>query len=135
MHEPLAVGERERAADLEAELEHPAHGQRPRALDELLQVVAVDQLEDDVLAARVLAAIDHGDDVRVRELGDGARLAPKALDVVVVAEVLGVQDLERHVALQEGVERAVDARHASAAEHFAELVPARDQVALCHQKV
>ena len=49
--EPLRVRERERAADLEAELEHTPHGQRAAALDELLQVLAVDELEDDELLA------------------------------------------------------------------------------------
>ena len=49
---PCAVGERERAADLEPELERAAHRQRAAALDELLQVVALDELEDDELPAR-----------------------------------------------------------------------------------
>ena len=57
-------------------------GQRPLALDERLQVLAGDVLEDDELAIVLLAAVDHRDDVRMRELRDRARLATEALDVV-----------------------------------------------------
>ena len=70
-------------------------------LDQLLQVLAVDELEDDELAPVLLAAVDHGDDVRVGELRDRARLVAEALDVVVVAGVLLVQDLERDPAVEQ----------------------------------
>ena len=75
------MGEGERTADLDSELEGVADGQAAPARDQLLQVLAVDELENDELAPAGLAAVDDGDDVRVRELRDGARLAAKALDV------------------------------------------------------
>ena len=66
-----------------------------------------------------LAAIDHRDDVRMRELRDDARLAPEPLDVLVVLEVALVEDLQRDVALEQRVVRLVDARHAAAPEELA----------------
>ena len=49
----------------------------------------------------MLAAVDHRDDVRVRELRDRARLAAEALDVLVVVAVVLVQDLQRDVPLEQ----------------------------------
>src|SRR5581483_11138902 len=98
----------------------------PRALEQLLEVLAVDVLEDDVLPAAVLAAVDHGHDVRVRELGDGARLPPEALDVLVVVDVVGVEDLQRDPPLEQAVEGAVDPRHAAGADELLELVALGD---------
>ena len=66
----------------ERELERVPHRQPARAQDELLQVLAVDVLEDDVLPAVVVAAVDDGDDVRVRQPRDRARLAAEALEVL-----------------------------------------------------
>ena len=63
--EALRVCERQRPPDLEAQLEHAADRQRATPGDELLQVLALDQLEDDELTAVLLTAVDHGDDVRV----------------------------------------------------------------------
>src|SRR6185295_6959432 len=125
---PLRVRERERPADLEAELEHPAHRQRAAAFDELLQVVALDELEDDELLPVLLAAIDHRDDVRMRELRDRARLAPEALDVLLVLAVLFMEDLQRDVALEQRVEGAMDGRHSAGADDVLQLVATADQV-------
>src|SRR6185503_15032517 len=75
-----------------------------------------------------LTAVDHGDDVRMRELRDGAGLAPEALDVLLVLAVLGVEDLQRDVALEERVERAVDGRHPAGADDVLQLVATADQV-------
>ena len=61
-----------------------------------------------------------------------ARLAAEALDVVVVARVVLVQDLDRDVALEQPVVRPVDARHAAGADELLELVPVRDHLADHH---
>jgi len=91
--EPGVVGERERATDHDPELERSTDRQPPLLLDELLQVLALDVLEDDELPAVSLAAVDDRDDVRMRELRRRPRLAPEALDVVVLGRVLLVQQL------------------------------------------
>ena len=126
--EPVLVGEREPAGDLDGDLERLAHLEAALADDELLQVLAVDVLEDDVLAAVLLAPVDHRDDVRVLELRDGARLALEALDEVVVVVVLLVQDLQRDVALEQGVVGLVDAGHAAVADDLLQLVSSCDRL-------
>ena len=76
-----------------------------------------------------LPAVDHRDDVRVAQLGDGAGFTPEPLDVLLVIRVAVVQDLERDVALEQSVVGAVDARHPPAADELLELVPLRDDFA------
>ena len=71
----------------------------------------------------MLAAVDHRDDVRMRERGDGARLPPEALDVVGVLRVLGVQHLQRDLAIEQAVMRAKDAGHATGTDELLDLVP------------
>ena len=99
-------------------------GSLPEPVDPLLQRLAVDVLEDDVGAAAVLAGVDHRDDVRVRDLGDRARLAAEALDLVGLVGDLAVQDLGRDPALERLVAGQVDGRHAAAAELRLEPVAA-----------
>ena len=110
-------------------------GSGPARSTSVLQGLAVDVLEDDELAPVRLAAVDDGDDVRVRELRRGARLVPEALDVVVVLGVVLVQDLQRDVPLEQRVVRAVDARHAARADDVLELVAVRDQLAHRHRNL
>ncbi len=74
----------------------------------------------------VLAGVDHADDVRMRELGDRARLAPEALQLVGVGRHLPVQELDRDLALEIDVERAIDRRHPAGADLGVEPVPAAE---------
>ena len=104
-------------------------GSRPSRRDELLQILAVDVLEDDELAPVGLAAVDDGDDVRMLEPCGRPRLTPEALDVVLVARVVLVEDLDRNGSLEQAVVRPVDAGHASFADELLELVAARDHLA------
>ena len=68
MDETLLVREGKRPRDLERELDGLPLGQRGLAPDQRLQILAFDVLEDDELAAVLLTAVDHGDDVGMREL-------------------------------------------------------------------
>ena len=86
-------------------------------------------LEDDVLAAVVLPAVDHGDDVRVRQPRDGARLAAEALEVLGVLGVVLVEDLDRDLALELAVVRTEHAGHATGSHELLELVAVGDQIA------
>ncbi len=129
MDEALLVREAESAGDLQRKLDRVPLAQRPLAFDQRLQVLAVDVLEDDVLAAVLLAAVDHRDDVRVRELRHGPGFAPEALDLLAVGEKSLVEHLERHVALEQPVVSAIDARHAPCAHELFQLVALRDQLA------
>src|SRR4051794_22383949 len=132
MDEALLVRERERPRDLVAERERGLDGDRATRVDERLQVLAVDVLEDDELLTVLLAAIDHRDDVRVRQPGDRARLAAEPLDVLAVVRVLRVQHLQRDLAVKQRVVRAVHAGHAAGADELLELEAASDEIAYDH---
>jgi len=111
--EALVVREGEPARDLQRQLDRLANRQRPFAVDELLQVLSIDVLEDDELATVLLTAVDHRDDIGMRQLGDRPGLAPEALDVVLVTRELLMEDLQCDAALEQAVVRAIDARHAA----------------------
>src|SRR5690606_2064054 len=113
--DPLGVRGGERAADLDRVGDGLLDRQPPAAADALLQRLALDVLEDDVGVAVVLAGVDDGDDVRVREAGGGAGLAPEALELVRLRRDVAVEQLDRHPPLQRLVEGPVDGGHATRA--------------------
>ena len=117
---------------LERHQQRVADRQPTAALDQLLEVLALDVLEDDELAPFVLAAVDDGDDVRVAELGDRARLAAKALDVLLVGGELLVEDLDRDRAVEQAVVGLPDAGHPAASDELEELVATGDHVPRSH---
>ena len=74
--------------------------------------------------AVLLAGVDDADDVRVGELGDGARLSAEALELVRVRGDLAVHELDRDAALEDGVEGAIDRRHPAGPDLGVQPVPA-----------
>ena len=117
----------ERAGDLDRVGDRLVDRQAPEPADPVLERLALDVLEDDVGAPVLLARVDHADDVRVRELRDGARLAAEALELVGLGRDVAVHELDRDAALQRGVEGAVDRRHAARAHLGIEPVAAVQQ--------
>ena len=99
-----------------------ARRQRAAPPQDRREVLAVDQLHDDVRAARVLAVVVDRDDVGVAERGRRLRLLPEARREVGVAQVLGAEQLERDVATELGVGGAVDGRHPAAAQQLDQAV-------------
>ena len=126
--QPVVVGESQGACNLGRHLERIGDVEPAPSHDELLEVLAVDVLEDDVLPAFLLAAVDHGHDIRMLELGDRARLPLEALDEVVVLVVLLVEELQRDVALEERVMGPVHAGHAAVPDDFFQLVASRNRL-------
>ena len=124
---PCVVRGAERAGDLDRVGDRLGDRQPAVAADAVLERLALDVLEDDVRAAVVLAGVDHADDVRVVELGDRARLAAEALELVGVRGDLAVHELDRDLALEHRVEGAVDRRHAAGADLGVEPVAAVEQ--------
>ena len=111
VHELVQVRALERPPDLDRVGHGLRDGQPAEAPDALLERLALHVLEDDVGRAVVLAGVDHGDHVGMVHLRHGARLAPKALELVRVARHVPVHELDRHMALERGVEGAIDAGH------------------------
>ena len=92
------------------------------ALDLVGQVEAGDEPHVDVETAVDGAEVVDRDDVRRREAGGGARLAPEALLVVAVVGEPAVQALDGDGALAGGVERAVHLAHPAAPDALLETV-------------
>ncbi len=120
----LLVRRLERLGDLPRDGEGLVEGERP-ALQPLGEVFALDELHDEGAdAARLLEAVDRGD-VGVLQLGQDLRLALETGEAVGVGgERLG-QDLDRDLALQLRVGRAVDDAHPALAERGGDLVGPR----------
>src|SRR5205823_946555 len=105
------VGGTESPSDLDPVGDRLGDRQAAHAADPLLERLTLDVLEHDVRPALVLAGVDHADDVGMRELGDGARFAPEALELIRVRRNLAVHELDRDLTLERGVQCAVDRRH------------------------
>ena len=76
----------------------------------------------------LLAGVLDRDYVGVRPLRARARLAADALDVILVARVLLVQDLECNGAFEQPIVRAKHVRHPARADELLQLVAARDEL-------
>ena len=122
VHEAPCVGRRERPGDRGPDAGDLPRRQRPAPAQDRREVLAVDQLHDDVRAARVLAVVVHGHDVRVAERRGRLGLLAEARREVGVAQVLGSEELEGDVAAEPGVRGAIDGRHPAAAEKLDQTV-------------
>src|SRR4029077_15049236 len=111
VNKPMLVRQRKPTGYLVPDLERCADVESALADDELLEFLPVDVLEDDVLPAAFFATVDHGHDVRMLKLRDGARLSFEPLDEVLVFAVLLMENLQHDVAFEERIPRLVDGRH------------------------
>jgi hypothetical protein len=111
---------RQPARDLRRQLQGLAHRQR-RGRQPLAQRRAVEQLEDEVGHAVLCADVVHRQDVRVLQRSERACLLLEAAHQIFVE---ARQHLDRHLAAEARIVRAVDLRHAALAERRADLVGA-----------
>ena len=86
-------------------------------------------LEDDELAAVLLAAVEHGDDVRVSQLSRRPGLVREALERLLVSRLVFIEDLERDGALEHRVEGTKDGRHTAPADDALDFVSTSEKVA------
>ena len=90
---------------------------QPRA-----QRLPFEQLRDDEEGAVLVAVVEDGEDVRVRQRRDRARLALEARQRVGVTRGVGKEDFDGDVAAQARIAAAVDRTHPSFAEQRKDLV-------------
>ncbi len=111
MDDSPGVREAEAVRDLLHDAEDLIHGDGRAALDELLQVLALEQLHHHVEVPLLFDEVIDGDDIGVVEPGGVSRLALEALhEIGVGAESLG-DDLDRDVTVQDGIVAFVDLTH------------------------
>ena len=122
------------AGGLGGEARGLARGQDPLLAQDRGEVLALDELHDDVRARRVVAEVEHGDDVRVVERRGGLCLVAEAGEEVGVLAVLGPQELDRDVALELGVAGAVDRGHAALPEQLDQPVPSAEDASRCRSR-
>ena len=107
--------------DLRAEAQHVGHGQRA-LVQALGERRALDQLHHEVVRLALAAHVEQRADVRVVERRHDFRFALEArAHVRIRAQVLG-QHLDRHLAAESRVARAVDLTHSSRAQRGEDLV-------------
>ena len=123
MDDPFFVRRREPARDLHRVVERLAdrNGAGGQAL---AQRLALEELGDDVRRAVLHAEVVDGRDSRVVQDAGGARLGLEALEPVRVLREGRGQDLDRDLAAQARIRRAVDLAHAARAERREDLVRA-----------
>jgi hypothetical protein len=108
--DPDAVGARESFRCLRGEAERPLREHRPR-VQQRAQRVALDQLHRDVGDAVALADVVDRDDVRVVERAGRARFGLESPQPVRIFADSFRKNLQRHLAAQQQVARAVDFTH------------------------
>ncbi len=99
-----------------------ARGERPVVADDGREVLALDELHDDVRPRGVLAEVEHLDDVGVAQRGGRTGLVAEPGEEVGVLAELGPQQLDGDVPLELRVARPVDRRHAALPEELKEAV-------------
>ena len=115
MNDALLVGGGQAAGRLQRELGGPAGGQRP-GREAAAERLAFQQLRNDVRRALVRADVEDRRDVRVVQQAGGLGFLFEAPQAIGVARKALGKDLERHVAAQPRVPRAIDVTHPPGAE-------------------
>ena len=99
------------------------------ALQILLEGDALDQLHNDIIRAVLAADVEHGNNIVVAQLGNGARLNGEPLADIRVLRELFFEHLECHIAPENGIPRPVNDRHAANADDFLNLIASAEHTA------
>ena len=119
--DPLVVRRREAGSDLQAALERLADWQDV-PLQTRLECLAREQLRDREEEPLLLADIEEGEDVRMRERGHDPRFLLEARERLLSLRQPRRQDLHRDVARQPRVARPVNLAHSARAQERRQLV-------------
>ena len=121
MDDPFVVRGGEAVGDLHGVVERLAHRQASFA-QSVAKRGAFEQLGDDERRAVVRSKVEDDQQVGMIERAGGARLLLEARQVVAVLRHRRGEDLERHLAPDARVARAIDLAHAAGAERAGDLV-------------
>ena len=99
------------------------------ALQILLEGDALDQLHNDIIRAVLAADVEHGNNIVVAQLGNGARLNGEPLADIRVLRELFFEHLECHIAPENGIPRPINDRHAADADDFLNLIASAEHTA------
>ena len=124
MHDPLFVGILQRAGHL---IDQPAHLFWSHGFpQQLAQSAGFHELHDDVGGVALFSVVNHHQDIRVPQAGDGLCLTPEAFEEgVVLFRVVGRHHLDRHITVQGGLVGLEDGGHTSLADLGNDPVPAQ----------
>ena len=132
MHDVVRVRRGEPAGDADRDAQRVVQRQRPVATDPLGEVLALEQLghrEADLALAREVV---DGEDVWVRDPGQGLGLALESLERLGIVRHRFRQHLHRHPAVEMAVAGDVDLSHAARTEGFEDLEVSEDASGLQH---
>ena len=111
LHVPVNDAPAVRMGEAAAHFTQDAHlllqGQVLARAKPLAQVLAAEELHDDVDTVLLLAQLENGDHVPVLEVGDEARFAEEALDRLLPLQAVDRLLLDRHLSFEHRVDRAV----------------------------
>jgi len=91
------------------------------------EVLALHERHHEVGLVAVGAGVEAGDDVRVAQNGGRERLATEPVGQVAIGRDLGAQDLDRDLAVDPDVGRAMDRGHPAAPDHRPEPIATTEQ--------
>ena len=127
MDDPSDVRHPQGTGDVESDPSCLPRREPPAAPESGREVLPFDEGHDEVGLVAVGAGIKTGDDVRVTKDGRGERLAPESVGQVAVSGDLGSQDLDRDLALEADVGRAMDRRHPATTDDRPEPVSTTEE--------
>jgi hypothetical protein len=128
VHDAVAVRARERVGEVGEDAARLAPGEPPAQAQVLRQRGAAHVPHHEVPEPADLPEAVERDDAGVRELGDGARLAPEPLAARARLGQVGAQDLDRDGAVERALPREVHRAHAAAPERPHDVVLAPERV-------
>ena len=123
VHDAAVVRGRKTGRQLDRKLNRPAHRQPTRGVvQDTSKGRAVEQLRDDVRGRAVGTDLVNRQDVRMVQRSRGASFLFEATEPIRIGA--GRQDLDRDVAAEPGVARAVDLAHPAGADERHDFVRA-----------
>src|SRR4051794_96482 len=112
MHDAGAVRVVKRIGDLHADVDCLVDAEWSGG-EHLLHGLPVNELHHDVTVVPIAPDVVDVDDTGVYEVRYCSRLPLEARDEALVANILGVEELDRDAAAEDGVLALMDARHAA----------------------